>query len=172
MACLLSCIDSFSGLDLISVKHIDLKAFKTFKLHYDVISCSQAAYAKGIPLKNELKSLILTTNKGLYVLNISGDENASLRSVKNVLNVDEAFLANIEQLNELQVQPGTICPFLPQLWCLPQLISKDVLKLSFVSTNNGTRNQYIVFHPKLLLQSERHIIGCFSKKHGGSNYDE
>ncbi|MCL2436362.1 MAG: YbaK/EbsC family protein [Lentimicrobiaceae bacterium] len=155
-----------------SVNYINLKSFHTFKLHHDVISCSEAAVAKGIPLENELKSLILTTSKGLYVLNIPGNENASLRSVKNALDVDEALLANIEQLSTLQVQPGTVCPFLPQLWCLPQLISKDILKLSFVSTNNGTKNQYIIFCPKLLLQSERHIIGCFSKIFGGFNYDE
>jgi len=156
---------------LISNNCIDLKSFHVFKLQHDVVSCSQAAIAKGIPLENELKSLILTTSKGLYVLNIPGNENASLRSVKNTLDVNEALLANIEQLNTLQVQPGTVCPFLPQLWCLPQLISKDILKLSFVSTNNGNKNEYIIFCPKLLLQSERHIIGCFSKIFGGLHYD-
>ena len=145
-----------------SINTIDLNAFQVFKLNYDVISCSQAAHAKGIPLENELKSLILTTSKGVYVLNIPGNKKASLRSVKNALDVDEAFLANTEQLKGLQIQSGTVCPFLPQLWCLPQLISKDILQLSFVSTNNGTRNQYIIFCPKLLLKSERHIIGVFS----------
>jgi len=146
---------------------VNINTFQTFKLNYNVISCSEAAYAKGIPIKNELKSLILTTSKGLYLLNIPGDENASLRSVKSILDVNEAFLASNDQLKALQVQSGTICPFLPQLWCLPQLISKDLLELSYVSTNNGTRNNFIIFCPKLLLQSERCIIGFFSKTHGG-----
>lgn len=148
-------------------EYIDINSFQIFNLNFDVISCSQAACAKGIPIRNELKSLILTTSKGLYLLNIPGDESASLRSVKSTLDVDEAFLANTEQLKMLQVQSGTVCPFLPQLWCLPQLISKNVLELSYVSTNNGTRNHYIIFCPKLLLQSKRYIIGYFSKNHEG-----
>jgi len=155
-----------------AIENIDINTFHTLKLHQNVISCSQAANAKGIPIKNELKSLILTTSKGLCLLNIPGDENASLRSVKKVLDVDEAFLANTEQLKSLHVQSGSVCPFLPQLWCLPQLISHDLLKLSFISTNNGTRNNYIIFCPKLLLQSERHIVGCFSKSHRDVNYVE
>jgi prolyl-tRNA editing enzyme YbaK/EbsC (Cys-tRNA(Pro) deacylase) len=142
---------------------ISLDLFQTYQLSQDVISCIQAARFKEIPLKNELKSLILTTSKGLCVLHLPGDATAALRKVKRAISVDEACLASTEQLCALNLRPGTVCPFLPQLWHLPQVITEEILHLPFISTNNGTRNHYIVFPPELLLHSEQHVVGCFTK---------
>jgi prolyl-tRNA editing enzyme YbaK/EbsC (Cys-tRNA(Pro) deacylase) len=144
---------------------INLDAFDVFDLPIEVITCIEAAKAKGIPLENELKSLVLSTSDGLCLLNITGRQKASLRKVKNILRVDEAFLADNKTLSSLEIKPGTVCPFLPQLWKLPQLISEDLLRLDFVSTNNGTRKGYIYFAPKLLLNAENYIIDKFAQPH-------
>ena len=48
-------------------------------LPHTVISCEDAANAKGIPLRNELKSLILKTDNGFCILNLTGDRFANLK---------------------------------------------------------------------------------------------
>ena len=55
---------------------------KVYSLSCSVITCKEAASAKKIPLKNELKSLVLTTSNGLYLLHLPGDKKANLRTVK------------------------------------------------------------------------------------------
>ena len=137
--------------------------FKTYELDHDVISCSEAAGAKGISIKNELKTLVLETSFGICTVNVSAKNQISLRKVKTALNVNEACLASYHILNTLNLRPGTVCPFLTQLWKAPMLIDEYVLDLSFVSTNKGVRNQFIIFSPELLLLSPHHIVGNFSK---------
>jgi len=81
-------------------------------LSSNVITCEYAAKVKGIPLRNELKTLILTTDKGLYVLNLPGNMYADFRAVKRYLGVNEACLASLEDLKKLGFQKGTVCPAL------------------------------------------------------------
>jgi prolyl-tRNA editing enzyme YbaK/EbsC (Cys-tRNA(Pro) deacylase) len=132
-----------------------------YSLKYPVISCQEAAFAKGIPLKNELKSLIINTSRGIYVLHIPGNKKANLRAIKKALNVDEAYLASKDILKMLQVEAGTITPLLEQIWDLPQLLSHDVLLCEFVSTNAGIHNKYIIFNPYILMEHKNMIIGYF-----------
>ncbi|MDR0437124.1 MAG: YbaK/EbsC family protein [Bacteroidales bacterium] len=134
---------------------------KTFSLGRPVVSCKEAADAKGIPLSNELKTLILDTSDGLYALHIRGDKKANLRSIKKILNTDEACLASEETLEELRVVAGTVTPYLRQIWNLPQLLSCEVLLCEFVSTNAGVRDKYIIFDPSLLTAHSNTRIGCF-----------
>lgn len=137
--------------------------FMIYELEHEVISCVQAAEAKGIHVKNELKTLVLETSKGICTINISGEKQISLRKIKKFLQVNEAHLASNEILNILNLIPGAVCPFLNQLFVLPMLIDKDILNLQFLSTNNGTRNRFILFPPDLLTMSPNHYIDSFSK---------
>lgn len=137
--------------------------FEVYQLGRDVISCNEAAYAKGIPLKNELKTLIIETNNGLCTINISGENQISLRKVKNYFNIKNAYLASMKTLVSMNLLPGAVCPFLDQLWHLPLLIDKNILNLAFTSTNNGKRNEYIIFPPEILLLAPKYIIGDFIK---------
>lgn len=135
--------------------------FKIYELDYDVISCAEAAGAKGISIKNELKTLVLETSSGICTVNVSAKDRVSLRQIKTALNVNEAYLASSHILNTLNLIPGNVCPFLTQLWKAPMLIDEYVLDLSFISTNKGVRNQFIIFSPQLLLLSPNHIVGNF-----------
>ena len=136
---------------------------KQYSLNQSVISCEEASVAKNIPLINELKSLILKTSNGLYVLNIPGNSKANLRLVKKTINATEAYLADKETLEKLQVSAGTVTPLLNQIWELPQLFSSDILLLRYISTNAGVRNKYIIFEPSLFLIHPNIIIGAFTK---------
>jgi len=134
-----------------------------YSLNKDVTTCEEAASAKGIPLQNELKSLIIDTSIGLYLLNIPGDKLANLRSIKKAIKVKEAFLAGEDILSRLKVEAGTVTPLLSRIWNIPQLLSLDVLEYDFVSTNAGTHNKYIIFNPTILKSHPNTTTGYFSK---------
>ena len=61
------------------------KIIETYALTQEVTTCEEAAKAKGIPLKNELKTLIFSTSKGLHALHVPGNRKASLRNSKKCL---------------------------------------------------------------------------------------
>jgi len=129
------------------------------KLGYEVVSCAQAAKSKKIPEANELKTLILWTCGGFVAVHICGDRLANLKEIKNFLKCKQASLASPEQL----LAPGKICPLLNPTWAMKHLISKQVLNLKKVSTNDGTREGYIVFNPRILLLADNYKTGLFSK---------
>ena len=131
---------------------------QAYALNNEVISCAEAADAKGIALGQELKSMVLYTSKGLFVAHLPGDKRIKYRSIKNLLSVREASLAGLDTLEELGLSPGTVCAVREPVWSLPHLISREVLQENFVSTNDGTRGGYLVFSPALLLKSARYYL--------------
>lgn len=139
------------------------QSLTVFRLGREVVTCDEAAAAKGIPLSHELKTMLLFTSLGPHLVHTRGDRCVSLRKVKNYLGVDQACLAPKEYLDQLHLAPGKICPLLEPLWSFPHLISSSVLALDFVSTNNGHRSEYFQFHPDILLRAARVFLGDFEK---------
>ena len=129
-----------------------------YTLNSAVISCAEAAEAKGIEIGQELKSMVLHTSKGLFVAHLPGDRRIKYRSIKNLLSVREALLASPDTLIKLGLAPGTVCAVREPVWSLPHLISSEILSKNFISTNDGTRGGYLVFSPTLLLKSPRHYV--------------
>jgi prolyl-tRNA editing enzyme YbaK/EbsC (Cys-tRNA(Pro) deacylase) len=140
---------------------------KEYSLATPVVTCAEAASAKGIALANEVKTLLLSTTKGFVALHLPGDAEAALRCVKNALEVREARLASPDELKELGLVPGTVCAVKDPIWSLPHLISKRVLQMDMVSTNNGTHRGFYRFHPSVLLEASSVMIGAFEL--GGEN---
>jgi prolyl-tRNA editing enzyme YbaK/EbsC (Cys-tRNA(Pro) deacylase) len=128
------------------------------------ITCKDAAAVRGVPLSNELKSIILTTSNGIIVVHVPGDKYVSLRAVKLALGSAQAQLAAPSVLSELSLTPGTVCAVLDPVWSLRHLISKEVLDLTYVTTNDGTKEGYFVFSPELLLKAEQVQVGAFSRQ--------
>ena len=50
---------------------------------------------------------------------------------------------------------AAVCAVLNPVWGFQHLISANLLSLDYVSTNNGTRDKYLIFSPRLLLDAER-----------------
>jgi hypothetical protein len=132
-------------------------------LGHDVISCTEAACAKNIALENELKSLILESPIGFFVVNLRGDTYCSLRKVKSFLKISDVKLSSKSNLAELNLLRGAICVLLPPVWKMTQLLDRTVLDLDFVSTNNGTKSGYFIFRPDILLKAESVYISDFRK---------
>jgi prolyl-tRNA editing enzyme YbaK/EbsC (Cys-tRNA(Pro) deacylase) len=121
---------------------------------------------KGIPLCNELKSLVLRTSDGLRLCHVRGDASLALRKVKKALEVREAHLASTLDLAELGVEPGTVSPFLDTLRSLPSIIDPSLMDLEYVSTNDGTRFGALYFAPvQLTLLPNEHLLQSCSHFH-------
>lgn len=134
---------------------------KEYKLDKSVVTCYEAARAKGIPLDQELKTLLLDTSLGYVALELPGDATASLRKIKDALEVKQAHLASPETLLELHLEPGTVSTVRPPVWDMPHLISRRVLCQEFLSTNSGHKKGFYRFPPSLLLEAQAVIIGDF-----------
>lgn len=139
------------------------KDMKSFGLSSPVISCEEAAAAKCIPLQNELKTLILSTSIGYVALNLPGDAVADFRSVKTALEVEQACLASPDEIEVLGLSPGTVCAVKNPVWGMPFLISRRVLRLPFVSTNDGTLRGFYKFNPIRLLDARSVMLGDFER---------
>lgn len=130
-------------------------------LNREVISCIEAATTKGIPLENELKTLIIRTSYGPYAVHIRGNMTLSLRAVKRYLNQKQACMGSCEYIQSFGLLPGAVCAVLNPVWGFQHLVSANLLSLDYVSTNNGTRDRYLIFSPRLLLDAERASVGDF-----------
>ena len=130
-------------------------------LSREVVTCEQASLAKGVPLRNELKTLVLRTSDGHRAVHIRGDHRLSLRAVKRFLALREAHLLSAVELSNIGLAPGIVCPFLPPVWYMHQLVAASVLDLEFATTNNGTITGYFVFDPQLLLDVPHVDVGEF-----------
>lgn len=132
---------------------------RTFQLAVPVVSCSEAASAKGIPLRRELKSLLIRIdNACLALAHVPGDRRLSMRRVKQVLHTKQARLCDAEELRSVGVEAGTVHPFHPQLWPLQQIVSQELLSLSWVSTNAGSTTKYVVFDPLVLTRAPSFLV--------------
>jgi prolyl-tRNA editing enzyme YbaK/EbsC (Cys-tRNA(Pro) deacylase) len=134
-----------------------------FELERPVVSCGEAAAAKGVALERELKSLLLTCDDGHVLVHLRGNRELSLRAVKRALASRQARLAERAELEALGLSPGTIHPFHSTLWAMPQLLTRAVLALPWVSTNAGRLDAYVVFDPFLLLRARNVAVGEFEE---------
>lgn len=132
----------------------------------EVITCRSAAKARGHELHRELKSLVLATSQGLWVVHVPGDCTVSLRKVKDFLGTDEAYIADPEQLLELGIGAGTVCAVLDPAWSMRHLVDDRVFESPEVVTNNGTRNGYLTFDPDELRSARKVQMGDFVDRVG------
>lgn len=132
-------------------------------LSQPVVSCEEAAEARDVPLANELKTLVLKTSRGFVAAHLPGDGMLSLRKVKNRIEATEARLADPEDLSELGLSAGTVSALLDPVWAMPHLVTRRLLSLASVTTNNGTRTGYFEFDPAMLVEATDVVVGDFER---------
>ena len=104
--------------------------------HQPVYTCAQAAAARNVPLRNELKTLLIVTQKGFALLNIPGDKRISRGMARLALSAHEFRLANSSEMRTLHVSVGTVSPL--SLFGCRSLLDQQVLTLDWITTNAGT----------------------------------
>jgi prolyl-tRNA editing enzyme YbaK/EbsC (Cys-tRNA(Pro) deacylase) len=140
------------------------KRLRAYYLRTPVVTCEEAASARNVPLANELKTLLLQTHNGLVAAHLPGDGMLSLRKVKSRLESAEAYLADPEDLLDLGLSAGTVSAVLDPVWSMPHLVSRRLLTLDAVTTNNGTRTGYFKFDPAVLTEATDVIVDDFEKQ--------
>ncbi len=118
-----------------------------------VITCTEAAVVRGVPLEKELKTLILNTSSGYMAAHVQGHRRVSLPKLKVALESEQASLASLEELKALGLSPGTVSAVLNPVWSLPHLVDRGVMDVDVLTTNNGTLTGYFMFKPEVLLQA-------------------
>lgn len=144
-------------------------SLEVFKLQKKVVSCSDAAKAKGLRLAQELKTLVLSTDFGFSAVSIPGNCRLSLRKVKVFEDVKQAYIASQEDLaflskisdSNISMSPGSVTPLLEPLWSMRQLLDETVFEETLMSTNNGTHLAYVKFNPEILLKAPNLQVGNF-----------
>ena len=133
------------------------------RLDRPVVSCEDAAAARGIPLARELKTLLLQTHDhGIVAVHLPGDAKVALRKVKQGLGTAQAYQASLEALAGLGLSPGTICAVKEPVWSMRHLVSQRLLQMDTVMTNDGTKTGYLEFDPAVLLLTDQ-IVGDFEE---------
>lgn len=135
---------------------------KAHHLEEPVVTCEEAAAAKNILLKQELKTILLDTDIGVVAVHVQGNHRVSLRKVKKLLQVEQARQAGRDTLDHLGLIPGTVCPVREPVWSLKSLLDARVLNNEFMSSNKGTLTTYIFFSPNCLLDAPDVTVGDFT----------
>jgi prolyl-tRNA editing enzyme YbaK/EbsC (Cys-tRNA(Pro) deacylase) len=139
-------------------------SMKSYQLDHEVDSCEKAAAARKVPLGNELKTLILQTPSGFVAAHLPGDGELNLRAIKNTLEIKDIKIAATDQIALIGLESGTVSAILNPVWEMPHLISKRLLSLSYVTTNNKTKTGYFKFDPIILMEANSTILGNFERQ--------
>jgi prolyl-tRNA editing enzyme YbaK/EbsC (Cys-tRNA(Pro) deacylase) len=128
--------------------------------HEPVLTCAAAAVARGIPLRCELKTLLMMVRHGRIAVHLRASDRLSSRSIRSVLRTQYTRFLTTLELREAGFQPGTVNP-----WSVPldhyHLLCASVLDLPTVATNAGTLTTGVLFRPELLLKLPRLVLGRF-----------
>jgi len=87
--------------------------FKHYPQAYqeEVVSCVDAAKARGVKLAQEAKHILFRIPQGLCLVHVEGDKQISKEKVASFLNVEQVSLANIGKLNNKVFRKGTVFSF-------------------------------------------------------------
>jgi prolyl-tRNA editing enzyme YbaK/EbsC (Cys-tRNA(Pro) deacylase) len=127
----------------------------------EVFTPAEAAEARCTPLVNELQTLILRTHEGLVAAHLPGDGVVSLDKVGARMGTATVHLADLIDLRHIGLSPGTMSAVLEPIWSMPQLVTRRLLDLRQVRTNNGTRTGYFEFDPATLVEHPLVVVDDF-----------
>ncbi len=127
-------------------------------VHESVVTCLEAASARKIKLKQELKSLILKTPHLHLAAHIRGCDTLNIKKVKRLLRIKNITFLSIAELYSYGLKPGLINP-----WNIDfvnyNILCKNTLSNRFMATNNYKYNEGVYFPTGSLLFLKNIIYG-------------
>ena len=129
--------------------------------HPPVINCKEAAEARKIKLKQELKTILLNIDQRKIAVHIRGCDRVHFRSIKNLFRHENIEFLNTDELSRYNLKAGIINPW-NITFCNYQLVCVKIFSNRFLATNNCTTTSGIYFLAKNILQLPNLIIGRFS----------
>jgi prolyl-tRNA editing enzyme YbaK/EbsC (Cys-tRNA(Pro) deacylase) len=129
--------------------------------HPPVVSCEDAAAARGVPLSVELKTLVVRAKDMFFAVHLPGDKRLNSRAVKKALGTRRIRFASADELADVGLRAGLVNPG-NTIFCAGQLVCASVLSKPFVTTNAGTFVRGVAFAPQDLLTMPNTTSGEFS----------
>jgi len=128
---------------------------------FDIITCEEAAIARGVKLEQELKHILVRASGKIYMIHTPGNKRIAFNKVKSKLHI-KAYVDFID-LNDLNLFKGAVCPFISSNWNYFHLFDKSIFNNFWMTTNDGTLNGYFKFEVEMLKETPRHMIEDFTE---------
>ncbi|PWK68318.1 aminoacyl-tRNA editing protein [Mucilaginibacter oryzae] len=135
-------------------------------VHHEVFDCRQASQARGIKLKQELKTLVLGIGERKIALHSRGCDRVNFRAVKNVFHIKNISFMSSEELLAYNLSKGLINPWNVE-FCQYHLVCLKLFYNRFTGTNNSTATVGNLFLTNHIFQLPHLILGNFT--HGNPN---
>jgi prolyl-tRNA editing enzyme YbaK/EbsC (Cys-tRNA(Pro) deacylase) len=129
--------------------------------HHKVVSCEDAAKARGIKLDLELKSILMQSKFHTFAVHIRGSDKINSKHVKLAVNSKSLRFLRVEELAVYNLHSGLINPWNIE-FCDYHLLCEKIFKNEFMTTNNGTFTQGVKFSPNELKTLKHVKTGAFS----------
>lgn len=130
--------------------------------HQAVVTCEDAARARGIPLRQELKTLMLFANQQLTAVHLSGADRLIRRAVRRTVHAHDIRFVRVDELRLWDLEPGTINP-----WSVPadtvHLVCLRALAIPVLATNDRTLTGSYFFSSSVLRELPGVEIGVFGR---------
>ncbi len=132
----------------------------TFK-HKRVVTCDEASLARGVPLNQELKSILLKSNEAIMAVHLCGNHRVNSKEIKRVLNSKHLRFLNGNELKYFGLKPGLVNPWNID-FCTKNFVCKRIFENDFMTTNNGCFTEGIMLYPIQLLELRGVNLGVYS----------
>jgi prolyl-tRNA editing enzyme YbaK/EbsC (Cys-tRNA(Pro) deacylase) len=126
--------------------------------HAPVVTCEDAAAARGIGLSEELKTLLLESGRLRIAVHLRGDARLRLRTIKRLLRLRDVRFIETPVLASAGLRAGTINPWnVP--FCRYHVLCLHVLTNTEMATNAGALDAGQFFPTAALLDLPNLLVG-------------
>ena len=132
--------------------------------HEPAYTSEQASKARGVELKTGVKSMVMKTKEGKFILaNIAADRKIDMRKLAGIVGTKELKFATKEEVVErINCEPGSVHPF-GKLFGMKTFFDKSVLENESVNFNIGMLTKSVRIRREDLVRLMEAKIGDFSK---------
>lgn len=129
--------------------------------HHPVVTCDEAAKARGISIDEELKTILLKVSHKNISVNLKGGDKINSKAIRKLFNDKHIRFLSEEELGYFDLKKGLVNPWnIP--FCEYNLISSNIFEQNFMYTNNSKYTEGVKFPTKELFHLSNIIIGDFS----------
>jgi hypothetical protein len=139
---------------------LSMNYYRKIIKHEPVISCREASIARGIELKEELKTLLIQVCQYNVAVHLLGSDKLNFKVVKRLFKCKNCVFINATFLESKGLQGGTINPWNTD-FCHFHLICSRVFENTIMATNNSRRDEGVFFDVFELLDKKNVLIGNF-----------
>lgn len=147
-------------LDLFRKEGVEFQLYE----HEPVHTSLEASRVRGVDLKTGVKSLVLKSDDGRYVLaDLAADRKVDIKRLESAANVGKLHFATREEVVSVTgCEPGSVHPF-GRLFGLPTYLDPSVLENENVNFNIGLLTRSVRIRREDLTRLLNAVLVVFAK---------